>query len=187
MKNCNAFLIFTIVIFTISCNKDDTIFLEYGDHYQGGMVFYILQEGDMGHVPGETHGLIASFEDLQTADGELEVSWGCCPDNYNQVNQDCLDVKGAENEGIGFGKGNTQSILVACDEPKIAARLCNDYKIEFEGEVYDDWYLPSYKEITKMNKPKEYILEHGITYWTSTQDKDRESSNIYMQYKFSDG
>jgi hypothetical protein len=179
MKKLNGFFVSVLVTIAASCSKDDGPFLKYGDHYQGGIVFYIFQEGDKGYVPGKTHGLIASFDDLQTADGELEVPWGCCPNTM-----DCLDISGAENISIGYGQENTLAILAACDEPNIAARLCDDYSIEFKGEVYDDWYLPSYKEITKMNKPKEYILEHAITYWTSTQNKDREPSNEYAKQVF---
>ena len=41
-----------------------------GQHYQGGIIFHILQPEDTGYVAGETHGLIAATEDHN---GEL--SW----------------------------------------------------------------------------------------------------------------
>ena len=34
-----------------------------GDFYQGGVVFYLFESGDMGYVEGEIHGLIAAAED----------------------------------------------------------------------------------------------------------------------------
>lgn len=166
MKKLNRLFVTVLVAIAASCSKDDGPFLKYGDHYQGGIVFYIFQEGDKGYVPGETHGLIASFDDLQTADGELEVPWGCCPNTM-----DCLDISGAENIGIGYGQENTLAILAACNEPNIAARLCDDYSIEFEGVVYNDWYLPSYSELAEMNQAKEFLLDYPQTYWTSEQSK----------------
>ncbi|NJB37080.1 DUF1566 domain-containing protein [Croceivirga sp. JEA036] len=149
--------------------------LELYQEYQGGILFYFLQEGDLGYVPGETHGLIASFEDLSTSEGEFEVPWGCCPDEYPF--DDCIDISGAENEAIGAGLQNTHAILEACQEVNIAARLCDAYSIEYEGVVYDDWYLPSFMEIQKMNRPKDYILDHSVYYWTSSQDATLNNSN----------
>ncbi|MDF4220171.1 hypothetical protein PXC01_01145 [Maribacter sp. M208] len=64
IKKKRVFQLFVILtgIFLTSCSKDDVI--KYNDEYQGGIVFYVFQEGDVGYIPGETHGLIVSFEDL---------------------------------------------------------------------------------------------------------------------------
>lgn len=173
MKKLNRLFVTVLVAIAASCSKDDGPFLKYEDHYQGGIVFYIFQEGDKGFVPGETHGLIASFDDLQTADGELEVPWGCCANTM-----DCLDISVVESIGIGYGQENTLAILAVCDEPNIAARLCDDYSIEFEGEVYDDWYLPSIREIKKMHTFKKSILPMFTDNWSSTQNPNNRDMAV---------
>nr|WP_299071517.1 hypothetical protein [uncultured Allomuricauda sp.] len=106
---------------------------------------------------------------MQTLEGDLEVPWGCCPDKFSDSEDLCIDIPEAENKAIGYGLQNTLAILDVCNEPNIAARLCSDYIVEYEGVMYDDWYLPSLNEIRKMNIDKEYILDHGDTYWTSSQ------------------
>ena len=181
IKKNRVFQLFMILFGMVltSCSKDDDA-IKYNDEYQGGIVFYIFQEGDVGFVSGETHGLIVSFEDLQTSTGKTEVAWGCCNDGF-----DCLDIPEAENDEIGSGKSNTEAILNACDEIDIAARLCDDYSKEYNGVVYDDWYLPSYMEMSYMNNHGlEYIIDHLDFYWTSSQ---YEYDETYVAYGWVDG
>lgn len=167
IKKKRVFQLFVILtgIFLTSCSKDDVI--KYNDEYQGGIVFYVFQEGDVGYIPGETHGLIVSFEDLQTSTGESEVSWGCCSE---QDENNCLEISEVQAwGGLGFGKADTEAILNACDEIDIAARLCDEYSIEYNGVVYDDWYLPSFSEVSYMDADSDYIDQNAI-YWSSSQD-----------------
>jgi len=62
---------------------------------------------------------------------------------------------------IGTGKANTEALVTAMGEAAYtessgsekgmyAAKACADYSIEVDGVVYDDWFLPSKKELDLM-------------------------------------
>ena len=98
--------------------------LAIGMEYQGGIIFYIDETG--------RHGLIASKEDLGPA------TWGC----------NGTSIPGAQSRDDGYS--NTQAILAACNEPGIAARLCDTYVAREKGDKgkkYDDWFLPSLNQL----------------------------------------
>lgn len=92
--------------------------LSLGQEYGGGIIYYLDETG--------RHGLIAAKEDLGPA------PWGCLG---TLVPYDSDPEKMARN------------ILRACDEPGIAARLCDEYvvyeKPNNKGKKYDDWFMPS--------------------------------------------
>ena len=53
---------------------DDGSCIPYMGMYAfGGVVFYILQQGDIGYVSGETHGLICDIYGF----GNAQIGWGC--------------------------------------------------------------------------------------------------------------
>jgi hypothetical protein len=106
--------------------------LNIGDTYQGGIIFNILEQGDLGYVEGEIHGLIAAPSDQSSA-----AKWGCAGTN----------ISGADGIYIGTGNQNTIDIYNSpCLAGNDAADIC--YNLSLNG--YDDWFLPSKDELYKM-------------------------------------
>lgn len=133
-----------------------------GDSYGGGIVAYILQEGDPGYDPNVQHGLIAAPSNQ--ADG-VEVPWGC----YGTF------LSGARGNLLGTGNQNTLDILAGCGESSIAARYCADLTLG----GYSDWYLPSENELDKLYLNKDTIGGFVNYFWSSTQ---RDASDAMLQY-----
>jgi hypothetical protein len=103
-----------------------------GEFYQGVVVFYILQSGDLGYVVGETHGLIAAIEDQSEG-----IRWS-----------DGVGATGASGIAVGTGSVNTDAIInnYTPTGTDFAAGLARAYN----GGGYTDWFLPSVAELNKM-------------------------------------
>lgn len=137
---------------------DDTASTPYiGMSYQGGVVFYILQSGDPGYVPGETHGLIAA-----TGDQSAGIQW---------YDYESCPKTNARGTALGTGMSNTITIVDIQGAGSYAARLCNDYINPDRGTgVYSDWYLPSRDELDKLQLNRSAV--DGLAcefYWSSTE------------------
>ena len=155
-KNTFGILLSIILIINFSaCDKEKIIKEEptktliVGDFYQGGVIAYIFQVGDSRYIKNEIHGIIADTLDIGTT-----AFWGCEPKNIGT------------GRGLGLGSANTDSIVIHCTAPGIAAKICSDYS----GQGFSDRFLPSTDELIKL-----YLIRNVIGnfqsagYWSSSE------------------
>lgn len=127
----------------------------------GGIVFYTTDGG--------VHGLAVHT----AAIGDAAMNWGpSIPNNF---------AAGSSQE-IYEGKKNTSTIVAKEAEAKLSytythstpADLCDELSVEQNGVTYNDWFLPSLKELIELFKVKASVAEAGFSvpfnnYWTSTE------------------
>lgn len=153
---------------TIAVIPTPTVTATYaiGQHYGGGVIFYI-------DVTGQ-HGLVAATNDLPNF-----YDWGC----------EGTFVSGAHGTAVGTGQANTTAIIVGCSTPGIAARACDDLVLN----GYSDWYLPSKDELKlafdHSTEIGGFILDQDLLYWSSSEwdsnwawNVDASNGNVTMAY-----
>ena len=118
-----------------------------GEHFGGGIIFYIDQSGK--------HGLIAAFADFE------EASVWSRKDTIN----------GVKATALGKGLVNTNKIFKTQGAPQYeadsyAANEC----LGLQENGYQDWYLPAKDELNELYKQKNAV--GGFTlfaYWSSSE------------------
>jgi hypothetical protein len=141
--------------------------LVVGDSYGGGIVAYILVDGDPGYDANVRHGLIVAT--LAQSEG---IQW------YNGSDI----TTGATGTALGTGLANTNTIISVqgATATDYAAGLARDYN----GGSYSDWYLPSKDELNKLYDNRVAIGGFALDgYWSSSEDS---ISTAYLK-EFTDG
>ncbi|MFA5175558.1 MAG: LamG-like jellyroll fold domain-containing protein [Patescibacteria group bacterium] len=133
-----------------------------GDSYQGGVVAYILAEGDTGYDANTQHGLIA-----MASDQSVGTAWS-----------NVVDQLAGTSDAIGTGQANTTAIVGQAGHTTSAAKLCDD----LISGGYSDWYLPSRNELNKLYLNRVAIGGFSLTswYWSSSESNAYQSWDRYF-------
>ena len=120
-----------------------------GESFGGGIIAYIFQNGDPGFIANQQHGIIVAPQDQSVG-----AQWGC---NGTYL--------GTTQGAIGTGYLNTASISSNCGT-STSSYIC--HSLQLGG--YNDWFLPSLEEMSKVYQNKDSI--GGFVndyYWTSCE------------------
>jgi hypothetical protein len=142
--------------------------LTVGTTYQGGIIFYLFQSGDLGYVAGQTHGLIASSSDLST---------------YTDWKNNGGFTNIATGTGLGTGLANTNAIISSHGS---SATYAAGRARAHNGGGYTDWYLPSRDELYKMHitigqGANNIANMRSETYWSSSQSDSMQAYYMFAQ------
>lgn len=146
------------------------------DIYGGGIVYYILKLGDNGYDANVQHGLIAQQQN--EIDG-LSSNPPYAGSTWNVIALNGNTITGAQNDGTLVGRANTAAIIANQGAGTYLFRYVSTLTIN----GYDDWYVPSIKEIKLF---RDYV--YNTTYCSNTSTTHYYwSSKANSSYKWTWG
>ncbi len=155
--------------------------IEIGDYYKGGIVIYKFQQGDYGFDENIEKIIISSQIDQSIGQGtysEDGVMWQ--KGTYSSEEQTTyFDVTKAIYEEVGRGITNTELIMDTSNSTGMefkAAQLAHEYI----HDGYDDWFLPSINELHLLYSNQNLIggFEEGWHYYSSTEVSEGYAASI---------
>ena len=139
----------------------------------GGYVFYIDEDD-------EHDWTYLELAD-ESVDEGTEFIWG---GRGTEVGGD------AQGDGVGDGAGNTAAIIEKfgdeepdSDQDDYAARIADKHEVEYEGETFDDWFLPSMGELTVAHDHLDEVDVGDFVFtfsWSSTEKDDETASRVRL-------
>lgn len=145
-----------------------------GDTYQGGVVFYLLQSGDLGYSASVQHGLIA-----HTSDQSAGLPWA-----VPAYQSTLCPIDPWFYYEIGRGNINTHAIVAQNGAGNdFAAGICHN----LSSGGYTDWLLPSFYECAQLHE--QYAAVGGFTnawYWFA-QESGQYNGVMYNYVTGADG
>lgn len=157
-----------INVFNKIKNEVDADKLQIGAIFEGGTVFYIDKTGK--------NGLICANKDFGSAIWGREKLIGAFGDGI-------ADGSGIENTKKIVEQASWETVWFTKKPIQTAARLC--FESNYNG--YNDWYLPTAKELELLWSRKKYV--NGLkndSYWSSTEDGEKLAYAYYWDYEFKD-
>ncbi|WP_127133212.1 IPT/TIG domain-containing protein [Pseudoflavitalea rhizosphaerae] len=134
-----------------------------GDEVGGGVVYYTDNN--------KLHGYIVNKSNTGTPTQQFGPSAA-------------IAYAAGTSKDLGAGKTNTSKLVAKMisfrqnfsnwNNKKTAAELCDELSVTENGDVYDDWFLPSRQELIEMFKVKSMLATHGASvpannYWSSSE------------------
>jgi len=138
--------------YTIEAQAPEVVYSVRDIGPAGGYIIY-----DKGSYSDGWRYLEAASEDLDTT-----VSWGYWS----------IDIPGANGAQKGDGKLNTEEIMIYNGTLGYAAADANAYSTIYEGQYFDDWYLPAEDTLSLLyTELAGYGMGNfeNIFYWSSTE------------------